>query len=189
MFNKITKKMLPVILSFVLLITIGVVYSQIKAAGNDPGSIADPLVTKSYVDEMHTQLLAEVTEMIALARGSGGTTTPNNMTDIYKYIDDKIAVIAKNGVSVTTGFNVVELNAGQKLICEASTELILRSGEAQAIANAAGDGLTDATAGRDIKGGEVISGNHLLIVPRSDGRGLSVNKKSFIMVKGNYTIQ
>lgn len=190
MVNRMKKiKPLPVIICLVLLITIGVIYDQTRAAGNDPGSISDPLVTKSYVDDANSKLLAQVEQKL----GSGVVTengpTSNSMTDIYKYIDNKLAIIAQNGVSVSSGFIVVEVEVGQKLICQASTELILRSGDAIAIANTAGDGLTDTTAGKDIKGGETIMSNHLLIVPRSDGRGLSVNKKSFIMVKGNYAIQ
>lgn len=187
------KKFLPVIVCLTILITLALIYDQTRAAGSDPGSIADPLVTKSYVDEANAKLLTQFEQILSSGGGvvenGTGTVSPNNMTDIYKYIDDKFAIIAQGGVSVSTGFVVVEVEAGQKLICEGSTELILRSGDATAIANTAGDGLTDTTAGKDIKGGEMIASNHLFIVPRTDGRGFSVNKKSYVMVKGNYAIQ
>ncbi|MBC7959090.1 MAG: hypothetical protein H7X94_04410, partial [Vallitaleaceae bacterium] len=121
--------------------------------------------------------------------GTGTVTTPTNMTDVYKYIDDKFAVVAQNGVNISSGFVVVEVGAGQKLICEGSTEIILRSGDATGVANAAGDGLSDVTSGADIRQGVAVEKNHLLIVPKTDGRGLLVTKKSYLMVKGNYAIE
>ena len=69
------------------------------------------------------------------------------------------------------------------------TELILRSGEATAVGNIDGDGVSDVTLGVDLKMGEKINRNHLLIVPRKDGRGIVAKTDSWIMVKGKYEIK
>lgn len=186
MVYEMKKKPLLIMICVILLITIGFVYDQTRAVGNDPGTIGDPLVTKSYVDELNAKLVAKIDQKLPATQPSGsGNTVPNNMTEIYKYIDDKLVQ------TQPTGYVVVEINAGQKLICEESTELILRTENANviAIASAAGDGLTDITSGENIEGGETIMANHLIIIARTDGRGLLASKKSYIMVKGKYTVQ
>jgi hypothetical protein len=67
--------------------------------------------------------------------------------------------------------------------------MILRSGIASAVDSGMG-GLADVTAGKDIRHGENISQNHLLIVPRDDGRGVRAeNNNVVLMVRGGYTIQ
>ena len=84
--------------------------------------------------------------------------------------------------------NVVELGAGQRLIAEAGTEIVLRSGRATAIDGPKG-GLSNVTAGRDLRMGEEIPLNHLLIVPRSDGRGVLATTDVFLMVRGLFTTE
>jgi hypothetical protein len=172
----------------VLTITIGIIFDKTNASSGDPGTVSDPLVTKSYVDKLNAELKQEVLSMT----GTGGTSTvqPTNMTEIYEYIDNKFASISSSGGSESgAGFVVVEVAAGKKIIGNASTEMILRSGKAEVLANQSGEGLSDVTSGNDIKGGIEVELNHLLIVPRSDNRGLSVIKKSYIMVKGGYSLQ
>ena len=86
-------------------------------------------------------------------------------------------------------FVVEFVMAGQSLIVEESGEVILRSGSATAIGNAGGNGISDVTTGVDILQGEVVPWNHLIIIPRTDGRGLYITQDAYIMVKGHYSIQ
>lgn len=185
MVNNMKTKLAVVIICSALLIMIGVVYDRTNAANGDPGTVSDPLVTKSYVDKLYSDLSNEAPSNA----GQTESTQPTNMTEVYKYIDNKLATIANNGVSVSKGFIVVEVAAGKKIIGGESAEFIVRSGEAKVVANSAGDGISDVTNGKDVKGEEIVDLNHLLIVPRADGRGLLVSKKCYIMVQGNYTIQ
>lgn len=193
-------KLLMIFLCLVFIVTIGVIYDKTNAASGDPGTVSDPLVTKSYVDKLNSELKKEVESMIGqggtVQADQTGTSQPTNMTEIYKYIDDKFDSLSiDNTTSGNTGgtggntFVVVEVAAGKKIIGNESAEMIVRSGKAEVIANKSGEGLSDVTSGKDIKGGVEVELNHLLIVPRSDSRGLSVVKKSFIMVKGGYTLQ
>lgn len=181
-------KFLMFFMCAVLVITIGIIFDKANASSGDPATVSDPLVTKSYVDKLNAELKKEVQAMIG--QGGTGTSQPTNMTEIYAYIDNKFASISGNGGNGSgSGFVVVEVAAGKKIIGNESTEMIVRSGKAEVIANKSGEGLSDVTSGNDIKGGVEVELNHLLIVPRSDNRGLSVVKKSFIMVKGGYTLQ
>lgn len=125
----------------------------VQADVGEPGSQADPIVTKSYVDMI--------------------------VSNLQKYVDSKSAG--------SGNLEVVYLAKGEQLIAENGTEIILRSGVATVI-DAPNGGLCDITAGKDLKNGEKISQNHLLIVPRSDGRGVKAETDVVLMVRGSFTV-
>jgi hypothetical protein len=83
---------------------------------------------------------------------------------------------------------VVNVPAGKTLTGYAGTEVILRGGKAAAIQSQLG-GLADLTSGRDIGQGQVIPDNHLLLIPRTDGRGVRAETDCIFLVKGRYDIQ
>lgn len=137
----------------------GMVYSE-------PGTESDPLISLSYLEEKLDEMKDYIDSKV---NSSGGTQVPTAPAD--------------------NSLVVVELFAGQMLIGEAGSEIILRSGSATAITSVSG-GLSDVTEGSDIAEGKPIPANHLLIIPRSDGRGIFVTKNStFVMVRGGYTIR
>lgn len=103
------------------------------------------------------------------------------------YVDSQIAQVKGSGAASNT-YVVVQVSAGQKLLGKGGTELILRSGEATAIDNGA-NGVSDMTAGKDLMTGQSVGQNHLLLVPKDDGRGIQAITDLFIMVRGSYTIQ
>ena len=57
----------------------------------------------------------------------------------------------------------------------------------KAVASTSG-GLSDVTDGTNIDGDTVVPKNHHIIIPRDDGRGLSVVTGGAIMIKGSYEI-
>lgn len=143
------------------------VSTQVTKAGYlNPGTSEDPIVTQSYVEKRNEQL--------------------------KYYIDQKISEMGgtpSSGSQAPATFQVIEVNKGQIVIGQAGTEMILRSGTAKAIASQSG-GLSDLTAGKDLKSEENVPLNHLLLIPRDDGRGLAITwDKTFIMVKGGYEIR
>ena len=66
--------------------------------------------------------------------------------------------------------------------------MIVRAGNAEAV-TAIADGLQDITSGEDLVGGTEVPRNHLLIIPREDGRGIYATKDLIVMVRGGYNIQ
>jgi len=73
------------------------------------------------------------------------------------------------------------------LTIENGAEVILRTGTAVVVAGP--NGLVDMTQGRDIANGVAVSRNHLLIAPRTDGRGLRFTSESnWVMVRGAFTL-
>ncbi len=87
-----------------------------------------------------------------------------------------------------TKFQIVEVPAGKSVIGEAGTEMILRMGTCSVIGTQKG-GVSDVTMGFDLADGVVVQGNHLLIVPLADGRGVATSTNCILMIKGGYQIK
>ncbi|MHB8758180.1 MAG: hypothetical protein ACYC6V_09250, partial [Bacillota bacterium] len=96
-------------------------------------------------------------------------------------------VVTRSYVDQFTVLQVISLTAGQQLVADAGAEIILRAGKATAIA--AAGGVADLTAGKDLKSGEAIVANHLLLIPRSDGRGLKAGTDLVLIVRGTFVIK
>ena len=129
----------------------------------EPGDTDDPLISKAYIDNVVIPQLKE-------------------------YVDNKISQVSTGGGTQSAeSFKVVNMTAGQKMICDAGAELILRMGKAEIIATEKG-GIADTTAGFDLANGTEMPANHLLIVPVADGRGITAQNDVIVMVKGGYTI-
>ena len=142
-----------------------------RASFSEPGSQSDPLVTFGYVE--------------------------TKFRELENYIDSKFESKENNKEAV---WQTVELDVGQSLIGKAGTEIILRGGKASSISKISNivkdgvamtvdNGLTDVTDGRDLKMGDNVPLDHLLIIPRDDGRGIKCSSYSFLLVKGDYSIK
>lgn len=131
----------------------------------EPGGKDDPLVTKSYIENVLTPAIKQFVEnkIAEAGLGTGSGTAPS-------------------------AFKVVELEKGQQAFGSAGTEMILRMGSATVIATAKG-GLADTTAGFDLADGTNMPANHLLIIPVADGRGIKANNDVIVMIKGDYNIK
>ncbi len=106
---------------------------------------------------------------------------------VKEYIDQQNPGSEQPETAAET-FTVVEIKEGQRFYGNSGCEFILRQGAGTIIASALG-GLNDVTSGEDLKDGQDVPPNHLLIVPRDDSRGFTATKNVLIMVKGGYTIE
>jgi len=155
---------------------------SMEAGSTEPGTVNDPLVTKSYVDQKNSELMTTIMSKMNPA-DSAEDNEKMDMTAIYAYIDQQIAGQSGNA------FIVVEAAVGDRIICGGGTELILRAGKATVIQGENGDGLADLTQGLDLKGGAFVPMQHHLLISRDDGRGIKITEKAFIMIKGAYTLK
>lgn len=133
------------------------------------GSVNDPLITKSYLDQQLADLVAKE---IAKQGGSGAQNPTTPSTDS------------------TSAIKVVQLQTGQTLFAKAGAEFIVRTGKTVAVSTD-GDGIPDVTSGKDLAAGSAVELNHLLVFPR-DGRGVKPAAKTdaiYVMVRGGYVIQ
>ncbi len=152
----------------------------------EPGSSEDPVVTKSYVDKLIKGLQGgekdpKVDERIKAQEEMIGILN----SEVNRLKSDVTSL--KEGESGNDIYVVVDVNPGKKLIGKQGAEIILRAGEGTAISGTLG-GLQDVTGGADIAKG-LIPKNHLIIIPRDDGRGVLVTKKATFMIRGGYTIE
>ena len=158
-----SRKTWAILLAAALLLAASCI-AAIFATDGTPGSASDPVVSKSYMDAQIAILQTQIDDL----KASGGTGAPSQ--------------------SAAPVFEVVKVDAGKKLIGGASTEIILRSGNATAIAGASG-GVSDLTGGVDLSTGTDVSKNHLLVIPVDDGRGIRCTSTCYVMVKGDYTLK
>ncbi|MFT9487207.1 MAG: hypothetical protein ACH0QD_07530 [Tepidibacillus sp.] len=145
-----------------LILAGSIVTTAMAGETSEPGSQEDPLVTKSYVDQQ-----------INLLKQSG--LPSGQPTDGEETV--KVAPII-----------VLNLKAGDLLVGNAGTEMILRAGTATAYSKDA-NGIPDVTGATDLKNGTKIPLNHQLIYPRNDGRGVKiVSGTAVVMVRGEYEV-
>lgn len=132
----------------------------------EPGSEGNPLITKLYLDDVIDTLKESLGKLEA-----------------------RVGNLEKGGSSQAAAtWEVIQVNGGKSVMGGEGTEIVLRSGSAVAVDNGA-NGVSDLTAGVDLKGGTAITSNHLLLVPRQDGRGIKCVTSCWVMVLGDYTIE
>lgn len=150
-------KVLAGVLALALALLAGGGYLWAQAP--EPGTEADPLVTKSYVDDKWQTLWQ------ALA--------PKD------YVDQRLNQQL---------WQVVEVPKGKQLVAEAGTELVLRGGKATAVASQLG-GVADLTGGKDLTTGQAVPPHHLLLIPRGDGRGLKAVTDCILLARGAFSLK
>ena len=165
----------------------GLTVNSLLAAGT-PGSTEDPLVSQSYVDDKINELIL----MMKSQSGSGssfglgtGTMSENEilagvMAQLESYYPDSLGGGGK--------YTPVFAGKGQTVIGGEGTEIILRSGGAKGYILGA-NGIVNITDGSEIFHGTEVKANNLLIVPRDDGRGLSITADAWLLIKGSYELR
>ncbi len=144
------------------------------------GTESDPLVSKSYVDSKIEQVLNYINENVN-----------NNSASIDTEAIANQVIEKLNSGELTEGGTVYEpvsVAVGQTLVGGEGTEIILRAGKGE-VSISGVDGIADITTGDELKNGSKATKNHLLIVPRDDGRGIEVTEAAWFLVKGEYTIE
>ncbi len=135
-------------------------------------------------------IIAVVGTAFAADAGSSGDPVASK-----SYVDDKISQVINmiNTGSATTeakssSYVPVSVPVGKVIYGAEGSEIILRSGKGT-IYTAGVDGVVDATTGSNLKTGAKAVSNHILIVPRADGRGVKVSEAAWFLVKGGYSIK
>lgn len=100
------------------------------------------------------------------------------------YLNKRLEEVRPIGTAAA-GLEVVEMEKGDRLSTAQGTQIILRSGKGRIIASERG-GIADLTSGQDLGQGAKVPANHLLLVPRSDGRGLVAESHVVLLVTGSY---
>lgn len=167
------KKILIFVISFTVLLSTAIFAT--------PGDSTDPIVVLSYLNQRIDNLI----------NSYNLDSLDGTLKSINADIEDLKDSQTSGGNNTAVGSNefaIVEIKAGQKIICKSGTELILRQGTAYVIGSELG-GLSDVTKAYDIKDGKPVTANHFLLVPRSDGRGVTTDDMALFMVRGVYEVK
>lgn len=170
------KRAAAVTFAFLMLLSLPVTLSAGGA-----GSSEDPLVTLSYINgtfrrDLKAELLTEI--RAETAETEPAETEPSET----------------ESAASASGYKVERLTKGQSLRAKDACEIILRSGGALVFVESeenktAGIGLSDVTGGAELTDGVSVPKQHLLIVPRGDGRGVTAETdEAYFMVRGEYEI-
>ncbi|MDD3705772.1 MAG: hypothetical protein PHC45_06910 [Clostridiaceae bacterium] len=179
--SKIRKTGIIVLTAIILVISAAVISA---ADGITPGSEQDPIVTQSYVEQKSEQIKYYIDSLVAQENAKLKAELELKGQEIAKLREE-----IKNAANAAGKFQVVEMQKNHILIAGEGAEIIPRSGKFSAIEDAFG-GLSDITAARDLKNGEAVVNNHMLIAARGEGRGLkALADKSFLIIKGTYSLQ
>lgn len=124
------------------------------------------------------------------------TFTPGSAQDpvvTKSYVDSKLIelenkLIGSGSQGTSNAYSPLQILQGKTLLGGVGTEIIFRSGEATAIDNGL-NGISDITSGTDLRTGEPLTLNHLLVIPKEDGRGITATTDIWVLIKGKYTIR
>ena len=97
-------------------------------------------------------------------------------------------LVSQSYVDQYVQWEVAELETGQILTGRAGTEIIVRRGQTVVI-DPVGNGIPDLTAGADIFAGSRVPNNHLLLVPRDDGRAIGAQSAVVVMYRGGASVR
>ena len=154
-------RMRSIIIGLVLLLAAGVTAYAVTTAY---GSREDPLITKSYLDEVVRPELEKTVQ-----------------AELEK---------ALNEVKAGSGeFTLLTLKSGQTVTCAVGTELLPRFGEVRAYAYDSADvALVDTTNAATVKSGAALSANHLYMVTILGNGFTAAADNTKVLICGTYTI-
>ena len=157
-----TKRQLTaIIIALALILAAGITAYAVSTAY---GSREDPLITKSYLDEVVQPELEKTVQ-----------------AELEKALSE---VKAGNGE-----FTLLTLKNGQTVTCAVGTELLLRFGTARAYAYDSADvALVDTTNASTVMGGAALSANHLYMVTILGNGFTAAADNTKVLVCGTYTI-
>lgn len=176
-YMKLTKRVKTILVCAALVVAAGV--SAVAVDAYDGTS--DPVISLSYLKQyiqtmvdpqlqsMQQQIAAMEAELEVLRNADPSTDTETPTMEQY---------------------TVLHVMQGTVVNASAACDIMLRAGEALAVVPATAQGnLSDYTAGCEITHGQPIPADHMILIPRGDGRGVLVTSaEAYIMIRGEYTI-
>jgi hypothetical protein len=143
--------------------------AEVKALIGTGTGTTTPVVDDARITELQTALGNALNEIDAL-------------TTRVDFLDNTV-----REVSDSTIYQVLHLYAGDIVYALGTSEVILRTGSATVIGNTSNEGLSDSTTGENLAPDASLTKDHLVIIPRGDGRGLKITGECYLMYRGSYS--
>ncbi len=148
---------------------------------------------KRFVAVAAVGLTIFATQAFADSYGQGVPGSTDDPVVTKSYVDQQIQQMQGGGGGGAARLVVEELKPGQTMYGFEGTEFIVRTGQVVSVPGVNGDGLTDLTAGADLRAGAPVEANHLILIARSDSRGLRLAPQysgvAHVMIRGSYEIK
>lgn len=173
LFKRIKKEYVIITLILIGAFALLHIAPAVMAAATPTSTSSSPvLYDKTYIDALETELKTLIQTNDA----------PKKVVELEKELAD---------LKASMTFKIIKLQTGQTLVGGDSCEIIVRTKNKVVayVSSTATGGVSNLISGRDIKNGEIIPDNQLLLVPKADGRGIKANEPADIMIKGTYTIK
>ncbi len=161
----------------------------VSVFSSSAGTSADPVVTKSYVDKCISDAVNQV--MANRITDEDIDKTAHKAAELISLEtgeDIELSVKESTSVAQPLTYKAVELAANKVMIGEEGTEIIVRSGAVYIYITGI-DSILDVTTGHSLVDKNSVSKDHLLVIPRGDGRGIRATENSWVLVKGGYSIE
>jgi hypothetical protein len=197
---------------FTLLLLSGSLVAAFVLTAATPGSVNDPLISESYLRqqlgieqaarfvlaERVTQLEFDLSQIRQAMQNGADPVFPPNLSSFppndeldqlaarLASLEEQLAAMQQIDVSTATlppRMQIITLRAGEAVYASEGSEIILRAGELAVITEGVG-GISDLTAGVDLLDGALIQTNHLMLVPRDDGRGVIALTDAIFLLRG-----
>lgn len=156
-------------------------FTAAYAANTTAGSVTDPLVTLSYLNNTFTRQVQDMVDQ----------TVNERKAEMEQSLRTILAGSGGAGMSAPSSenalFSVVTLNQGQTLEGDVGCEVMLRVGSAVCGSDDS-VGLIDTTSGGVLGSGQALSANHLYMVTISTRRVTATAPTVKVLVRGPYTI-
>lgn len=152
----------------------------------EPGSVGDPIVTKSYVDQQIRQLQG-TTGTTNSGNSSNNEGTSSELLVLQKQLQEMKKENEELKQQVTEAkFKKVTVKQGKTLVTKYGTEVFFYSGDA--VWKPTNETyVVDQTAQAHVKNGTKATEFHQYLI--RSGSNLIANKDSVVYVKGTYSIK
>lgn len=210
------KKLRWLVVSAVLLVVL-LTSGLIVAIADKEGTADDPLIAKSYLDQVYTpQILAIVDEAVAaiednyvgeidaliaeytaaidqkISELNGQTGAVVSSAEFIALLETKLAEKAASA-SVTPSsdgqtFRVITLKAGQKVVCEVGCEVMLRIGSAKA-SGSSSPVMIDLVHNKTVASGDALVKNYLYLVTIKNNGFTAGADNTKVLIRGTYTVK
>jgi len=171
-----------------------ILLTAVILVGLAPGTAQDPLVSLSRLNQEITDLRNYFNARINAISTSSGSLSPADIMFLQETIREALreelrAELREELLQEVQGtqFTILELRANETIVGGEGTRIILRSGTAT-IHSQVANGLADLTTGIELFNGNNVPANHLLLVSRNDGRGITATSDAWVIVEGSFTI-
>ena len=200
------------IFASVVLLTCGLTV----AFADKEGTAEDPLIAKSYIDEVFTpQIMAIVDDAVAeiedgylgeiqtlidtytkkiedkvneLNAQAGGIASNEAFIELLNQkIADKVASVSVPPSGDNETFKVITLQSGQRVTCDVGCEVMLRIGSAKA-SGSVNPVMIDIALSTELRNGAALSTNHLYLVTIKDNGFQATANNTKLLIRGSYPI-